>query len=217
MSQLRIERAHDDFEIEPIRGLPEKPPEGEEILWQGRPDWKRLAVESLLLKWVAGYFVFLAVWRFLSVVDLLPLGHAIGASVPFLMLGLVTCGLLALTAYVQARATVYTLTSARVVMRIGAALTVNLNLPYKQIGNAMLDLRKGGTGTIALETMGDTKLSYLTCWPHIRPWYIKHTQPALRCIPDAERVARLLAEAAEARVSVPSVERTMPDSPVAAE
>lgn len=217
MSQLRIERAHDDFEIEPIRGLPEKPPEGEEILWQGRPDWKRLAVESLLLKWVAGYFVFLAVWRFLSVVDLLPLGHAIGASVPFLMLGLVTCGLLALTAYVQARATVYTLTSARVVMRIGAALTVNLNLPYKQIGNAMLDLRKGGTGTIALETMGDTKLSYLTCWPHIRPWYIKHTQPALRCIPDAERVARLLAEAAEARVSVPSVERTLPDTPVAAE
>ena len=217
MSQLRIERAHDNFEIEPIRGLPEKPPEGEEILWQGRPDWKRLAVESLLLKWVAGYFVFLAVWRFLSVVDLLPLGHAIGASVPFLMLGLVTCGLLALTAYVQARATVYTLTSARVVMRIGAALTVNLNLPYKQIGNAMLDLRKGGTGTIALETMGDTKLSYLTCWPHIRPWYIKHTQPALRCIPDAERVARLLAEAAEARVSVPSVERTLPDTPVAAE
>ena len=217
MSQLRIERAHDDFEIEPIRGLPEKPPEGEEILWQGRPDWKRLAVESLLLKWVAGYFVFLAVWRFLSAVDLLPLGHAIGASVPFLMLGLVTCGLLALTAYVQARATVYTLTSARVVMRIGAALTVNLNLPYKQIGNAMLDLRKGGTGTIALETMGDTKLSYLTCWPHIRPWYIKHTQPALRCIPDAERVARLLAEAAEARVSVPSVERTLPDTPVAAE
>ena len=170
-----------------------------------------------MLKWVAGYFVFLAVWRFLSVVDLLPLGHAIGASVPFLMLGLVTCGLLALTAYVQARATVYTLTSARVVMRIGAALTVNLNLPYKQIGNAMLDLRKGGTGTIALETMGDTKLSYLTCWPHIRPWYIKHTQPALRCIPDAERVARLLAEAAEARVSVPSVERTLPDTPVAAE
>lgn len=217
MSQLRIERAHDDFEIEPIKGLPEAPPDGERILWQGRPDWWRLAVESLWLKWIAGYFVLLGLWRFGGVVDLLPLGHAIGASVPFLMLGAVTCGLLALTAYVQARATVYTITDARVVMRIGAALTVNLNLPYTQIGNAMLDLRKGGTGTIALETMGDTKLSYLICWPHVRPWHIRHTQPALRCIPDAEKVARLLAEAAEARISVPQVERTVPDGAVAAE
>lgn len=217
MSQLKIERAHDDFEIEPIKGLPEAPPEGEQILWQGRPDWRRLAVESLSLKWVAGYFVLLAVWRFLSVADLMPMGRAIGAAVPFVLLGLVTCGLLALVAYVQARATVYTVTDARVVMRIGAALTVNLNLPYKQIGNAMLDLRKGGTGTIALETTGDAKLSYLICWPHIRPWHIRHTQPALRCIPDAEKVARMLAEAAEARLSMPVVERALPENAVAAE
>ena len=53
MSQLKIERAHDDFEIEPIKGLPERPPEVEDILWQGRPDWWRLAVESLSVKWVA--------------------------------------------------------------------------------------------------------------------------------------------------------------------
>ncbi|MEO0720506.1 MAG: PH domain-containing protein, partial [Pseudomonadota bacterium] len=26
---------HDDFEIEPVSGLPEAPPEGEHILWQG--------------------------------------------------------------------------------------------------------------------------------------------------------------------------------------
>ena len=217
MSQLKIERAHDDFEIEPIKGLPERPPEGEEILWQGRPDWWRLAVESLSVKWVAGYFVFLALWRFVSVVDLMPMGRAIGASVPFLLLGLLTCGLLTVVAYVQARATVYTLTDARVVMRIGAALTVNLNLPYTQIGNAMLDLRKGGTGTIALETLGETKLSYLTCWPHIRPWHFRAAQPALRCIPDAERVAQMLAEAAEARVSMPTIERALPDNAVAAE
>jgi hypothetical protein len=199
--------SHDDFEIEPVEGLPEQPPQGERILWQGRPDWRALAVESLSLKWVAGYFALLTLWRFLSVVDLLPVGQAIGAAVPFVLLGLVTCGLLALTAYVQARATMYTVTDARVVMRIGAALTLTLNLPYTQISNAMLDLRRKGTGTIALETMGDTRLSYLVCWPHVRPWYIKQTQPALRCIPEAERVARILAEAAEARVSIPRVER----------
>ena len=74
---------HDDFEIEPVEGLPETPPEGERILWQGRPDWWALSVESLSLKWVAGYFVLLMMWRFVSVMDLLPLGHAIGATVPF--------------------------------------------------------------------------------------------------------------------------------------
>lgn len=199
--------SHDDFEIEPIEGLPAEPPKGEEILWQGRPDWWRLAIESLSLKWVAGYFVLLTLWRFVSVIDLMPPGRAVGASVPFVLLGLVTCGLLMLTAYVQARATMYTVTDARVVMRIGAALTVTLNLPYTQVGNAMLDLRKGGTGTIALETMGDTRLSYLVCWPHVRPWHIRLPQPALRCIPQAETVARLLSEAAEARIAMPQVSR----------
>lgn len=208
---------HDDFEIEPVEGLPAEPPKGEQILWQGRPDWWALSIESLSLKWVAGYFALLAIWRFAAVVDLLPPGQAIGSAVPFIILGLVVSGLLMLVAYLQARATMYTVTDARVVMRIGAALTITLNLPYTQIGNAMLDLRKNGTGSIAFETMGDTQLSYLVCWPHVRPWYIKHTQPALRCIPEAEKVAAQLAEAAEARISIPKVVRPMPQTAVAAE
>ena len=55
---------HDDFQPpEPIRGLPEVPPEGEHILWQGSPNWWALANEALMLRWVAVYFAFLAVWR----------------------------------------------------------------------------------------------------------------------------------------------------------
>lgn len=202
--------SHDDFEIEPVEGLPERPPQGEQILWQGRPDWVALAVDALSLKWVAGYFVLLAAWRFVSVFDLLPLGQAIGAAVPFLALGVIVCGLLMIVAYVQARATMYTITDARIAMRIGAALTVTLNLPYTQLGNAMLDLRKRGTGTIALDTIGETRLSYLVCWPHVRPWHFRKAQPALRCIKDAERVADILAQAAEARVTRPEVARAAP-------
>ena len=199
--------SHDDFEIEPVEGLPERPPEGETILWQGRPNWWRLAWESLSLPWVIGYFALLAVWRLLSVIDVMPLGQAIGATVPFLVMGAVVVGLLVLVAVAQARSAMYTVTNRRVAMRIGAALTMTLNLPYRQVANAMLDLRKGGTGTIAFETMGDTRLSYLLCWPHVRPWHLKATQPALRCIPDAERVAGLIADAAQARISEPKVER----------
>ncbi|MDA0963010.1 MAG: photosynthetic complex putative assembly protein PuhB [Proteobacteria bacterium] len=202
--------SHDDFEIEPVEGLPETPPKGEVILWQGRPDWRQLAWESLSLPWVIGYFAVLAIWRFLSVIDLMPLGQALGATLPFLIMGGVVVALLVLTALAQARSAMYTVTNRRVAMRIGAALTMTLNLPYTQIANAMLDLRRGGTGTIAFETMGDTRLSYLLCWPHLRPWHMKATQPALRCIPDAERVAALISDAAQARIAEPRLERKAP-------
>lgn len=209
--------SHDDFAIEPVEGLPERPPEGERILWQGRPDPLALATGALSLKWVAGYFAVLALWRFVSVLDLMPFGRAVGAAVPFILIGAVVCGLLYLVAYVQARSAMYTITDARVVMRIGAALTITLNLPYKQLGNAMLDLKKNGTGTIALDTTGDTRLSYLVCWPHVRPWHMKKTQPSLRCIKDAERVAGILAAAAEARVTQAEVVRVTTPNAVAAE
>jgi len=199
--------SHDDFEVEPVEGLPESPPEGEEILWQGRPSWWQLTWEALSLSWVLGYFVLLALWRFISVVDQMPLGQAIGATVPFVILCGVVVGLLCFVGFVQARCAMYTVTNRRVAMRIGAALTMTLNLPYQQVANAMLDLRKNGTGTIAFETLGDTKLSYLLCWPHVRPWHINPTQPSLRCIPDAEKVAELIADAAQARVSQPQIIR----------
>lgn len=204
--------SHDDFQIEPVEGLPELPPSGEHILWQGRPNTWALAVESLNLYWVIGYFAVLTLWRFGSVVDMMPMGQAIGASVPFVILGGLVCGLLLLVAFVQARATMYTVTNKRVAMRIGAALNVTLNLPYTEIGNAMLDLRKRGTGTIAMQTLGTAKLSYLVCWPHVRPWRINPVEPALRCINDAQKVADILAEAAQARISTPQISRSAPNA-----
>jgi hypothetical protein len=199
--------SHDDFAFEPIRGLPQRLPQGEHILWQGRPDAWALAWEALSLPLVAAYFGALALWRFATVLDTDGLAKAVAAASAYVLMGAVVGGLLWLVAYVQARATVYTITNARVTMRIGAALTLTLNLPFAQIATAELDLRRRGTGTIALGTLGETRLSYLVCWPHVRPWRMKRPQPALRCIPDALRVARLLAEAAEARTVTPRLAR----------
>jgi hypothetical protein len=209
--------SHDDFAIEPIEGLPELPPEGEHILWQGRPNWWALAKESLNLYWVAAYFIVLALWRFVTMIDQTSFASAFSASFPFVILGTVVCALLMITAFAQARATVYTITNRRVAMRIGAALTVTLNLPFTQIRNADLDLRRSGTGTIALDLLGNTRLSYLVCWPHVRPWKLRRTQPALRCIPEAAKVAGILSEAAEARVNTPRIQRVAPPTAVAAE
>lgn len=208
---------HDDFAFEPVPGLPAKPPAGEEVLWQGRPATLALAREAMGLTWVAGYFVLLAVWKGGAALADLPLAGAFAIGLPYLILGVIACTIILAIAWAQARTTVYTITSSRVAMRIGAALTVTLNIPFSQIASAGLDLRRGGTGTIALQTLGETRLSYLVCWPHVRPWRTAPTQPALRCIPDAQHVAGILAEAAETRVSEPVVTRKPTPSAVAAE
>lgn len=196
---------HDDFNFEPVRGLPGKLPEDEHILWQGSPNPRRLAREALGLRWVAGYFAVLTIWRVGVSSGEFTLAESIMHAVPFVLAGVIACAILYGIAYVQARSTVYTLTNKRVAMRIGAALTMTLNLPYVCIGTAKLDARKDGTGTIAMELIGDDRLSYLMTWPHVRPWYMARTQPALRCIPDAEKVAGILADAAETRINQPQV------------
>jgi hypothetical protein len=207
---------HDDFATEPVRGLPERPPVGEELLWQGRPDSLALARDAFKITWVAGYFVALAVWRASAVADGSP-ASVIAVMLPYLAIGLVACGLLYLLALIQARATVYTITTARVALRIGAALTVTLNVPFKQVGAATLATKRGGTGSIALETLGETRISYLVCWPHVRPWRFAKTQPTLRCIPNAAEVAKILADAAETRINEPVVGRVTHGMAMAAE
>jgi hypothetical protein len=199
---------HDDFAVEPIRGLPERPPVGEEILWQGAPATYALARDAYKLHWIAFYFVIVVVWR--SVVAWGDGGamKALAIGIPYTVLGLGALGLVLLLAWAQARTAVYTLTTARVVMRIGAALPVTFNFPFAQVAAANLDQRRDRTGTIALDMApGSRRIGYLTLWPHVRPGFLRHPQPALRCIPEASSVARLLAEAAETRMARPVVAR----------
>jgi Bacterial PH domain len=208
---------HDDFAFDAMPGLPERPPLGEDILWQGRPAAYAFARDAYSLHWIAGYFALIILWRAASGYADGGLAMALAIGLPYLMLACLGLAVIFGIAWVQARTTTYTLTTARVAMRIGAALPVTFNLPFVQVGAANLDLRRDGTGTIALDTLGTTRISYLIAWPHIRPWSMAKTQPALRSIPDAKRIAGLLAEAAEARVSMPQVTRVAPLTAIAAQ
>ncbi|MEM8774565.1 MAG: photosynthetic complex putative assembly protein PuhB [Pseudomonadota bacterium] len=209
----------------PEKGLPEKLPEDEHILWQGRPDGWALTRDALNLNWVLGYFALLALWRAVSLTDQLTFAQGLLAALPIMLVGIGVAALLLLIGIIQARAATYTITNKRVVMRIGAALTLTLNLPYTEVLRADLQPHRSGRGTIALQLKRRTKISFLICWPHARPWTFRDPQPALRCIADAERVARILAEAAETQLSMPRVSRISDDgaqattgaSPVAAE
>lgn len=187
---------HDDFDFEPIRGLPGRLPEGEHILWQGEPKWRGIAVRVFHVRAVAVYFALFLAWQIVSgLYD----GRAvaeIAVSLGFMgMLAVAAIGILSLLAWLTERTTVYTLTNRRLVMRFGIALPMTVNIPFAKVGAASLKLYKDGTGDIPVETTGPDKIAYLHLWPHVRPFRMKRPQPMMRNIDNPEQVARLLGQA----------------------
>lgn len=176
-----------EYDLEPIRGLPGPLPEGEHILWQGAPDWKRLARDAFKTRWVAAYFAALLFW---ALVD----GNATGFAMT-LLVGAVGLALLHLLAWLVARATVYTITNRRIVFRFGIALPKCVNLPMVAIAGAGLKRNADGTGDIPLALSGEHRLGYAQFWPHARPWKLASPEPMLRAVPDVANVAELLSDA----------------------
>lgn len=188
-----------EHEHEPQFGLPERLPPGERILWQGQPDAGGVMRQVFHLRGVALYFALMLAWLLaVRVYDGATLVDALRGSLGFATLAASAIGLLALTGWITARNAVYTLTDRRVVMRIGIVLTVTYNLPLRCIDGASLARQPRGArglGDIALATRPDTRIGYLHLWPHARPWRLTRTEPMLRCVPDAARVAGLLSSA----------------------
>lgn len=194
-----------DFDFEPVPGLPAELPAGESIVWQGRPDAKRLAREAFKINWILGYMLAIVVWRAGGAYTEGGTGLMIATGLPYLVLA--AAGYLAVfgLAYAQAKGSVYTITTARVIIKAGAALPVTYTIPFVRIATARLEVKPGGTGTIAMELTDGARIAFLTLWPHLRPGHAKVTQPAFRCIPDAASVARLLADHAQAKLNEPRV------------
>lgn len=188
-----------EYASEPIRGLPGLLPKGERILWQGAPDWRGLARGPFLGDAVALYFLALMAWRFADgVAQGAPLGLL---AIHTLWLGIVAAAgltVIALLAWVQARATVYTITNRRVVMRIGAALTLSINAPFKRVASAALKRRSGGRADLSLVIGGGETFSWFMLWPHVRPWKMRRVEPAMRALAEPEKVARILGDALKA-------------------
>ncbi|NDW03571.1 photosynthetic complex putative assembly protein PuhB [Jiella pacifica] len=174
----------------------EELPKGETILWQARPDWWRLALGAYRLKLVGAWFLAFAVWKigvthhdtgswaagFADAATLLP---ALGVGV----------GLIMLLAFLTARATRFTLTSRRLVMRFGVALPAQLNIPLVHVDHAAVKLNADGTGDIPLTIPKKGRPSYFQLWPYARPWKFGSAEPMLRAVPNAAEAARLVADA----------------------
>jgi hypothetical protein len=185
-----------EHEFEAVRGLPEALPAGEHILWQGAPRWQSIARSAFHAGHLSIYFaVILAARAVAAIVDGGSATEAATAVAWLLPLALVAVGIFVLMGWLVGQTAYYTITSRRVVMRIGIVLTVTFNIPFRVIESAGLQKYADGTGDIALALSGDDRIAYLHLWPHVRPWHLKRPQPMLRSVTEATAVAQLLASA----------------------
>jgi hypothetical protein len=201
------------FKGAPVGGLPGRLPEGEDLLWQGAPQWKTLARRAFRVRIVGGYFAALVALRVgASLAAGHGLSYALGTGVNGAILGGVSLGMFAVFSSLIARSTTYSITNKRLVITYGMALPKSVNLPFSRIEAADLRVNPEGTGDIALRLPQNVRLSYLLLWPHVRGGKNGRAEPVLRGIADPNGVAEILGRAiGQTLSSVEIVEPAMAD------
>jgi hypothetical protein len=188
------------------RGLPEKLPAGERVLWQGSPEWKTLFRHAFHARAVSLYFAAIIVFCVLRA-----LSHGVAApalalsTAKMVGLSLVPVAAMALYCWALQRSTIYTITSRRVVMSFGLAVPMTVNLPFSRIESAGLKVYADGCGDLPLRLMPTERMAYFMVWPHARPWRMASSEPMLRCIPNVQEAASILARALAAQAAASMV------------
>lgn len=192
-----------EYEIEPVPGLPEKLPEGEGILWQGSPRWWSLTNRALHLRTLSIYFALMVAW---SVATAATSGNSLGeaavASGTSIGLALLCLGVLVLIGRALSKAAVYTITNRRIVLRVGVALPMTINIPFSAVEAAAMKRHADGTEDIVLTLAPDHKIAWLALWPHARPWRVKRAEPMLRAVPVTSGAAQIISRALAASASM---------------
>lgn len=194
-----------EFEIQRALDLPAPLPADERLLWIGAPNWSGIARNVFHVRALAVYFIAVigahALW--VSANGASPAEAALSAA-RLAPLGVIALCLFGILAWMMARTTCYAITDKRVIMRIGVALSLTMNIPFRCIASADMRLFANGSGDIPLTLSGRDKMAFLHLWPHARPWRLKDPVPMLISVPDAARVARILGEALRASLAAAS-------------
>lgn len=184
-----------EYEHEPVKGLPEELPDGEYIVWQGNPEWGAMARRVFHVRAVSLYFACLMAWYVWTRLGAgASVAEAAAASSWPLALGASALGILWGMAWLFARSTIYTLTNRRLVLRFGVAIPMMINLPLGRVLSADIAHYGDNCGDISLTLVPGDQVSYMALWPHARPWHYGRVKPMLRGIHNAGLMARLLAE-----------------------
>ena len=193
---------------EPVPGLPERLPEAESLLWQGAPDFRvfvrRVFRVPLLALYLLAMVTVQAVWMLRQGAGPWELA---AATLTFGSVAAAALGVMVLMAWLIARSTLYTVTTRRLVMRIGVALPMTINIPFSKIDGATLKTWRDGSGEVFVRLAPKERVSYAVLWPHVRTLSLFHAQPSLRGLPNASRVARIVADAMVASADPAEVAR----------
>lgn len=194
-----------EHEIEPVPGLPERLPAGETLLWQGAPEPAGLTRRAMGLRGVAIYFAaMLCLQAGLGLnagQELGAVGFGLAVSASIALVGL---GLLYAIGRASARAAIFTITDKRVVMRVGIALPMTINIPFSVIEGLARQQHADGTEDLVLSILKPHRLSYIALWPHLRVSHPLNPKPMLRALPQSQGVAQLLARALAASAGQPA-------------
>ena len=171
-------------------------PNGESILWKGRPSLWGFSWNLFGLKWITLY---------LSILSIVSVARFFASDfytafyvdfLPFFLSGIFASIILIGLAATQTYSTVYIITENRVIIKTGAALSFLISMPFKKIKEVNLQKRGASIGTISFELLSERRVPYISCWPSVRPWKFKRTQPAFSCIGSVDEVATILRKTA---------------------
>jgi len=188
--------------------LPDYLPEGETLVWQGRPTVAAMARRVFFIPHLALYFGLLiaghAVYRLMEGVSA---AQVMGTFVWQAGLAATVLVLLAWLARSYAASVMYTLTSERLVIRSGVALPMMVNIPIEQITAADMRVYRDGTGDIVLTPIADRKLHWVLLWPNVSAWYSRPIRPLLRGLAEPDRAADAFAAVASQHYQVTAGEQ----------
>ncbi|MBO6757551.1 MAG: PH domain-containing protein [Roseibium sp.] len=192
-----------EHDYEPVPGLPARLPDGEYIVWQGRPSGRLVARRVLKINWFAGYCALILIWTLIAgFMDGRVWGSVLFSTGALMILSAVLLGLLEAFAWGVSKTTLYTITNKRVVMRIGVALSATFNLPFAKVVSADVRVDPAGNGDICLVMARGHRLSFFTFWPHVRGWRAGAMVPQMICLENAASAARILADALASHAAV---------------
>ncbi len=203
------------------QGLPETLPAEEKVLWQGSPEWRTFTTKLFHVRKLAIYFVaILVIQAAYTISNGQTTTEVLTAAAGLTVSALVAIGLFMFIGWMMSRAALYTITNKRLVMSVGAALSIDINIPFQQIDAAAVKLNADGSGDIPLTVNNDQPVSYFLMWPHVRPWRFSKPEPMLRGISGAAEVAEILSQALQSDaagiVRKGSVNTSRPETQVSA-
>jgi hypothetical protein len=181
-----------------LPGIGEALPAGERIRWRGRPRAGLIARHVLKSRAITGYMLVMVALAVATAVRELSGPDLARVLVLPVLLMLVALGVLWSFAWLHARCTEYIITDRRVVLQVGIALDMSINIPLRVVASGDVVRYKDGSGAIALTILPEYKLAWLALWPHAKTWEFKNPMPMLIGLADVATPAAALREAVAA-------------------